>query len=203
MIKKDYTTITCKGCGCDINVWKYTLTSTKGHSGNCRACGMKAGANTRTEIDRDAVYLKKQLRNIKARCCGKYPQYASYIRKGISVCDEWLNSPSLFITWAKSNGWAYGLTIDRIDNSGNYCPSNCRWIENVDNVLLKENERLSRGASKYVGIWFRKDTNKWAVEVKVDTKKVSLGCFHTEDEAMLVRENFINDKGLIHLKRNT
>lgn len=202
MTRKNYTTIQCKTCGCDISVWVYTLSSKKGHNGNCRDCANKAAAIARTELDRDSVFLRKQLRNIKARCSGKYAHYKSYLEKGISLCDEWSNNPLAFVEWAKANGWKQGLTIDRIDNNGNYEPSNCRWISNADNVLLKESDRKPRGKSKYVGIWLRKDTGKWAAEVKIDTKKISLGCFVSEDEAMMVREKYINEKGLLFLKRN-
>ena len=52
--------------------------------------------------------------------------YQNYGGRGIKVCDEW-QDPVVFMTWALANGWKNGLSIDRIDNDGNYESGNCRW----------------------------------------------------------------------------
>lgn len=67
-------------------------------------------------------------RSMRRRC--NNPSNASYQRYGandIHVCEEW-NNFETFYNWAISNGWAAGLSIDRIDNSRGYSPDNCRFV---------------------------------------------------------------------------
>lgn len=56
-----------------------------------------------------------------------------YGGRGIRVCDEWQQSFVAFKDWAFENGYTDGLTIDRIDRNGHYCPENCQWLTREDN----------------------------------------------------------------------
>lgn len=47
------------------------------------------------------------------------------------MCDEWKNSFVAFYNWSMANGYEDSLSIDRINNLGNYEPSNCRWVDKI------------------------------------------------------------------------
>lgn len=99
---------------------------------------------------------------MKARCANtknkKYPRYGG---RGITVCEEWQTFEP-FYEWAMANGYRNNLTIDRIDNDGDYCPENCRWV-----TLQKQ----ANNTSKTIKIEFNGETktlSEWAEIIGVD-----------------------------------
>lgn len=66
---------------------------------------------------------------MKQRCLNPQNRYyKNYGARGISICEEWKNNYVIFQKWAKENGYKEGLSIERKDVNGNYCPDNCKWI---------------------------------------------------------------------------
>lgn len=69
-----------------------------------------------------------------------------YRDRGITVCEEWRNSPRAFGDWLLSHGWRKGLQIDRIDNNKGYSPDNCRVVTPKENNNNRRNTlRLDDG----------------------------------------------------------
>lgn len=67
--------------------------------------------------------------NMKTRCYNKNSlSFHNYGGRGVKVCEEWLNNFISFYMWSIDNGYDNYLTLDRINNDGNYEPNNCRWV---------------------------------------------------------------------------
>lgn len=70
--------------------------------------------------------MRYRCNNPKTNC------YHRYGGRGIKVCDEWNNSFNRFMVWAILNGYSDDLTLERVNNNGNYEPDNCTWIPILD-----------------------------------------------------------------------
>lgn len=80
---------------------------------------------------------------IKQRCLNpNSPKYPRYGGRGIKISPAWLSIKE-FYNWAMLSGWKQGLTLDRINNDGNYCPENCRWVSVSQNSKKKSTTKLS------------------------------------------------------------
>ena len=86
--------------------------------------------------------LYHKWRGMKRRCYDKNDShYQYYGGRGITICEEWLYSFKAFYEWSLENGWEEGLEIDRINNDGNYEPSNCRYVTRKTNCNNRSTTR--------------------------------------------------------------
>ena len=80
--------------------------------------------------------------NMKARTTRPSQiNYDRYGGRGIRICEDWLDF-EVFYQWAISNGWRKELQIDRIDNDGDYEPSNCRFVSCRENVINRSTSKI-------------------------------------------------------------
>ena len=81
-------------------------------------------------------------------------RYKYYGGRSITVRDEW-HAAEKFIGWAVLNGWEKGLTLDRIDNNGNYKPDNCRWVtRKVQSRNMRSNHLITfNGKTQTIAEW--------------------------------------------------
>lgn len=106
-----------------------------GHTMSC-GCLHGEGLAKRNHVHGDsATRLYRIWSGMKKRCenqaCINYDHYGA---RGIRVCDEWRPDFPAFRFWARSHGYADNLTIDRVDNDGDYEPDNCQWLTRPQNT---------------------------------------------------------------------
>ncbi len=113
-------------CGNYTNVVRSNLIS-----GKIQSCGCikreKTGSLNKIHGMRHTRLYRIWL-NMKTRCTNpNYKEFDRYMGRGIKICKEWADDFMSFYKWAMSNGYADDLSIDRIDNDGDYEPLNCKW----------------------------------------------------------------------------
>ncbi len=95
--------------------------------------------------------------NMKNRCLNKnVATYKRYGARGITVCNEWMEFEP-FYRWAMANGYQDNLTIERINNAGNYEPKNCVWVAREKQATNKRNNLMVtyNGETKCLAEWSR------------------------------------------------
>ena len=96
-------------------------------------CLRQEFSNKRTQNKIKNVKLHYVWGAMRKRCNNPNDkEYKNYGGRGIEVCDEWSDRKCgyrAFEKWAIENGYKFGLSIDRINNEGDYTPKNCRWVD--------------------------------------------------------------------------
>lgn len=121
------------------------------------------------------------LAGMKKRCNNPSDRaYRYYGGRGIKVCEEWSHGSRAFVEWALKNGYRDDLSIDRIDNSKGYEPSNCRW------ATSKEQANNHLYNNRVIAFGMDLTTQEWADLIGLDRKtlRVRLKNGMTPEEAV-------------------
>lgn len=114
---------------------------------------------------------------MKSRCNNpNHINYADYGDRGVRVCEVWSNDFEAFYDWAQTNGYEDGLFLDRKDNSGNYCPENCRWVTRKENNNNKRNNIIltAFGKTQTVAQWAEEiGMNYWTLLRRVKVGRMT------------------------------
>lgn len=175
----------CKcSCGGDAVVAGHDLR--KGHT---QSCGCLQKERTSKAKKTHGMRHSKEY-NIWSKMWGRCAntngnRYEDYGGRGITICDRWGKFENFFADMGKCPA---GFSIERVDNDGNYEPSNCVW---ADAFTQAKNRRIRvDNKSGVPGVfWYTyKGINKWAVTITRRKKVYRLGYFEKLEDAIAVRK---------------
>lgn len=133
--------------------------------------------------------------NMKTRCLNtKDPHYKWYGARGIKICPEWLDFIP-FKEWAMSSGYNDKLTLDRINNDGDYCPNNCRWAT-IQEQSLNRRERSGRSGIPHIQLY----AGGYRVQIRRGGKMIANRLFSDLDEAIAYRDAILTGPSEYEIK---
>lgn len=186
-------------CRCDCGNVTEVFTVYLTH-GDTKSCGcLKREKMLKHGYGNTKLYNVYQA--MKYRCFNeKAQEYHRYGGRGITVCEEWKKDFLAFRKWAIDNGYKEnkGLTLDRINNDGNYEPTNCRWVN-------RGIQALNRGTTIMMTFNGKsKPQYKWCKELHTTPKRMnkllakgaSIGNIATIRKYERQNKKYINDEDI-------
>lgn len=154
-------------CKCGKRKIVYLDTLKQGTSKSCGCFHREEMKQRQTTHGKTGQRIIRIYYDMKSRCYDeKNKRFSDYGGRGIKICDEWKNNPARFVEWSNENGYADGLSIDRIDNDGDYEPSNCRWI------TLKQQAQNRRSCVMFTFFGVTKNLKQWCECIGENYKKM-------------------------------
>lgn len=171
-------------CGNQVSIVTGSLTSGKTMSCGCR----RRRVNRERSITHGLTGhpLLSVYKNMIQRCSNPNTRYyKNYGGRGISVCQLWLDNFEDFYKFAVQNGWQHELTIDRINNDGDYEPDNCRFVTKAENNRNR-NGVQTNNTTGVRGVSYSKANKKYVAYARGK----HLGYFSTVSAAAAARDEF-------------
>ena len=106
---------------------------------------------------------------MRKRCLSEnHADYKNYGGRGITICERWDSFENFISDMGRRP--ADELTLERVDNDGNYEPSNCKWATRTEQS--RNRRRQSRNTSGVTGI--TKRGKHWLAKITVNYKQIYL-----------------------------
>jgi hypothetical protein len=116
-----------------------------------------------------------------------HKSFAHHGGRGIKICERWLDPVMGVLNFFEDMGERpEGLTLDRFDVNGDYCPENCRWT-NSSEQNFNQTIKVHNTSGK-TGVSWNKEKSKWEAYISKDKKLFKLGYFINLEDAIRVRE---------------
>lgn len=198
-------------CDCGNESISEKISLLKGKSTQCRSCARKiscAGKNNPAFTHGHSSKRHPQFHmhyiwsSIKQRCNNpKVKNYHRYGGRGIKICDRWSDNFENFLNDMGER--PKGYSIDRINNDGNYCPENCRWVtkevnsNNTYKSILYEHKGIKLSETQWarkLGLsrnkfmyWARKNDIQWVIDNIDSIKQTRVGMSDYEYERLGIK----------------
>ena len=178
-------------CRCDCGNEKAIVIHSMIKHGGTSSCGClwtDAIKESTSTHGMTGTKIHNAWRSMKARCyiksCSNYSYYGG---RGITVCEEWIHSFEAFRDWAVLHGYSEELTLDRIESTLGYFPTNCRWEDK--NVQARNRRTRKTSGTGVTGVHKRNDRpyNSYRASICTSGKVTNLGSFQFLFEAAEAR----------------
>ena len=149
--------------------------------------------------------LKAKWYAIKQRCFNeKNTAYKHYGERGLTLYSNWINDCNSFVEYLKSlpdfTEKALSkklITLDRIDNNGNYEPGNLAWKSMI--FQCRNRRKKSNSLCPFKGISIdntRIGKKPWQCRITINKKTIKLGWFINAEEGKRFRDDYIKNNNL-------
>ncbi len=131
--------------------------------------------------------------HMKRRCYEKYTEdWFRYGARGITVCSRWLMFENFLADMGEK---PHGLTLERIDNDGNYEPGNCKWATRKEQANNRRPQAMpNTNITKIQGVSFEVRRDRWHAQGWLNNKQHNLYVGPDFFEACCARKSFEHRK---------
>lgn len=174
----------CK-CDCGRSVIAVGSDLTKGHTTSCGCSRIGSTGKPKHGLYGTPTYIS--WRSMNSRCHNpKARGYEFWGGRGISVCDEWRDSFSAFHEYMGDR--PEGMSLDRIDNNGNYEPGNVRWATTAE----QNRNKRPKSSNQFRVAGVRNHAGKYRASIGRGGQERHLGTFETPWDAICARKSAEN-----------